>query len=329
MILYHTNEITFAEGEFYTIQSMAGLPSPPPGRTLVGQGYNLVATGFPTETEVLTGSISFQYLGNDVLMAGADEEDLTIYFWNSHKWTELPTVLNTYFNMASAPSQGPGIYALMTSVRIRLYGPGWNNFAYSVRETQSVTEALLSISGYYTTVYGYEPEDPDDDPWKVYDVTVPDWVNDLKALEFSHGYWINVSRSITLHLGSGVGASQQSLINNLQFMMPLPPSTFYGPVLGGSDFTPAAGVKMTAWIDGRVCGQARMKKIDGRVVYAVDVLAETIASAPGCGAPGKRVTFRAGEQTLAPSAVWDNNRLWELALRRGCRAYLPLVLRND
>ena len=63
--------------------------------------------------------------------------------------------------------------------------------------TRPVTDALISIVGFYTTVYSYRPADAQD-PWKLYDVTVPDWVNDLRTLEFGRGYWINVSKPITL-----------------------------------------------------------------------------------------------------------------------------------
>jgi len=41
-------------------------------------------------------------------------------------------------------------------------------------------------------VYGYAAAD-EADPWKVYDINVPGWVNDLTALEYGQGYWINVA----------------------------------------------------------------------------------------------------------------------------------------
>lgn len=36
MIFFTENPIVFEEGEFYTIQTMPGLPLLPPGRSLVG-----------------------------------------------------------------------------------------------------------------------------------------------------------------------------------------------------------------------------------------------------------------------------------------------------
>lgn len=117
MILFTPDEITFEEGEFYTIQGMSGLPSLPENKTVIGQGYNVVAT---EGTPVITGSVSFQYLTNDVLVEGVDEEQLTIHYWNENKtgWQALDTFRESKYNVASAVSQGTGIYALMAGATI-------------------------------------------------------------------------------------------------------------------------------------------------------------------------------------------------------------------
>ena len=329
MIFFTENPIDFAVGTFFTIQGMAGLPPLPPGRTLVGQGYNLVAS---PGVSLPFGSVSIQYLSNDVLVAGASEEDLTLYFWGGASWTALETVLDTYFNLASAPSQGEGVYALMASVKIPLYGPGWNLFAYSVHATQPVSQALLSIQGYYTTVYGYEPTDATD-PWKVYDTSVTTYVNDLEVLEFGNGYWINASQAITLHLASGVSPMAADDLNLDAVTLPLPPDTFYGAVLAGSGFAPTSGMTVTAWIDGHLCGRAETMAVGGQVVYAVNVLAEgdgedDRGTAAGCGAPGREVTFVVGSRLMVPRIAWDISRLWEVTLQPGWPVYLPLIVRQ-
>src|SRR5262249_5499634 len=123
MIFFTPNPAIFAVGDFYTIQGMAGLPPVPVGKTVIGQGYSLVAT---PGTPIITGSVSFQYLGDDVLVAQADENSLAVHFWDGSRWTALPTVRDTYFNLASARSQGPGVYALMagkTTPRIVAINP--------------------------------------------------------------------------------------------------------------------------------------------------------------------------------------------------------------
>ena len=62
------------------------------------------------------------------------------------------------------------------------------------------------LAGYYTTVYSYERNDPDD-RWKVYDVDAPAWVDDLDELVFGQGYWINVTQDVTLLLRGGSRAT--------------------------------------------------------------------------------------------------------------------------
>jgi hypothetical protein len=54
----------------------------------------------------------------DALTEGVDEVSLTIYFWNGQSWWVLPTIRDDYFNLASAPSQGAGVYALLGGVTI-------------------------------------------------------------------------------------------------------------------------------------------------------------------------------------------------------------------
>jgi hypothetical protein len=109
--------------------------------------------------------------------------------------------------------------------------------------------------------------------------------------------------------------------------MPDPPATFYGPVLAGSGFSPTASMTVTAWISDTLCGQARTLEVEGQVVYAVDVQPDW-TEAPGCGAPGRQVSFQVDSQMMTPTAAWDNGRLHELALRPGWRIYLPLILRE-
>ena len=293
----------------------------PPGRTVIGQGYNLVAS--PGATLPITSSVSIQYLSHDVEVAGAEESDLTLYYWDGSAWLALETVLDTYYNLASAPSQGAGIYALLASMEISLYGPGWNLISYPVRETRPVTEALLSISGVYTTVYGYESEDSVD-PWRVYDVTVPPYVNSLEMLTFGKGYWINVSESITLYMQSSASAL------TFDNPVPTPPATFYGVVQSGASFTPTAGMPVQAWVGGNRCGQGWTQALGDDIVYVVDVWAEDAANAVGCGLTGRQVTFEVDSVVMGPQMPWDIRQLWEVTLSptQQQHLYLPVVLRN-
>ncbi|MCX7682574.1 MAG: hypothetical protein N2508_11545, partial [Anaerolineae bacterium] len=142
MIFFTADPVAFKEGELYTIQGMVGLPPLPVGKTAIGPGYSLMAS--PGITRVITGSISFQYLGVDALVEGVSEDELTIHFWNGRGWRTLPTIRNAYYNLASAPSQGPGVYALLAGVttpHIRAVTPS--------SATNDVTTTLVIGGGYF------------------------------------------------------------------------------------------------------------------------------------------------------------------------------------
>jgi hypothetical protein len=317
-VILHEKGIDFDEGEFVALQAATRIPSPPLWVTVVGHGYRLVGSaGAP---DLRGASISFSYLGREV--PSGEEDWLRVYFWDGGAWHKLPTTLDTYYNMASAEVQGEGLYVLMSSLEIPLNSPGWNLFAYPVEEARGVTEALLSISGYYTTVYGYKGTRPD--PWEVYGVGAPAWVNDLHELEFGHGYWINVSDALTLYLKGGSGSLVMS-----GSAFPYPPATYYGQVMAGDGLEPTAGMTVTAWVAGTLCGQGVLTDIAGYdVAYVVDVMAEDWDEYAGCGAPGREVTFRVDGYDMAPSVIWSNDRLWELTLTPVSRVYLPLIIKD-
>jgi len=87
--------------------------------------------------------------------------------------------------------------------------------------------------------------------------------------------------------------------------LPSPPTTFYGPALSGASFAPAAGMTVTAWIDGHSCGQGRTRLVDGQVMYTINVFAEGPGGAPGCGAPGRLITFKIGSTAMNALAAWN------------------------
>jgi uncharacterized repeat protein (TIGR01451 family) len=311
-VMLFGEDLTFEEGEFFTLQAATTLPSPLLWATVVGQAYRLSAS--PNAPDLSGTSISFGYLGSEV--TPGEEEWLRVYYWDGGGWEPLPTELDAYHNMAAAPTQDPGLYALMSSIEIPLHGPGWDIFPYLVQGARPVTEALQSLEGYYSTVYGYHPQDTTD-PWKVYDVGVPDWVNDLIVLEFGEGYWISVTEQITLYLTGGgyvTSNSNHKVITKAAVSLPMPPATYYGNVLPGPGFEPAIGMPVTAWVGDQLCGQGQVLEVDGQLVYSVNVFPDGPGGRTGCGTPDQRITFRVNSQAVVPTTVWNNDRVWKLAL---------------
>jgi hypothetical protein len=313
VILY--SKLPLPEGSFYLLQESSLFPAPLPWATRLGPAYRLMAS--PDAPALEQASLSMTYLESEV--APGEEAWIRVYYWEGSRWRILSTTLDTYHNTASALVQGPGLYALMSSYQIRLY-PGWNNVSYPVYGTRPVTESLASIAGYYGQVYYYDPTDGLDH-WKLYDPSVPGWVNDLSALSFGRGYWISVTQNITTTAGitlylKGTAAGGQVL---LPAAFNAPPATFYGRLNAGP------GQAVTAWVGNTACGQGLTRQVGGQAGYVVDVV--SAFQAPGCGAPGRAVSFRVGQAPQPWLGSWTDARPLRLDFLDLVRLFIPLVLR--
>jgi subtilisin-like proprotein convertase family protein len=307
----------FPDGEFYALQRATYMPIIPAWTTQVGPGYRLLkSSGAPALAQA---SISFNYTAS--MVPPGEESFLQVYYYqeSNGQWTPLTTQLDTQGDAAIAPMQNAGLYALMSSFNIPLAGAGWNLFAYPVQATRPVSTALLSISGYYTTVYGFVVTDTVN-PWRVYDVQAASqgYVNDLDVLEFGKGYWIKVSQALVLKLkGAGMSLSVET---NSAFA--LPPATYYGTVQGAT-----AGQTITAWVGSTPCGQGITKLYQAQTVYVIKVWADG-PDTSGCGRVGQQVTFKLGSQSMG-TTLWNNDQAYEVPLAplASFDVYLPFLQR--
>jgi hypothetical protein len=308
-------EDIFAETGTVSLQALNDLPELPGWFTVVGQGYRFVAdTVFPRV-------LNFDYLQRDV--PDGYEYTLAIYYRaeGGSGWQRLPTTVDVAYNRASArmPDNGvnsQGIYALIATVELPSFSPGWNLFGYPIPETRPVTVALASLGDGYASVYGY---DDANGVWRLYDRTVPPayagLVNDLTQLEFGVVYWLSATRTITGYLG--VPQTMMATAGSQT-----PPATYYGPVLAGSRDSVTAGLPVTAWVDGAQCGSTETVAYQDGVYYVLHVEA-------ACAAPGALVHFDVGGQRMATTARWDNNVLHWLPQAALYRVYLPVVNRTQ
>ncbi len=78
---------------------------------------------------------------------------------------------------------------------------GWNLVGFPAGQARPVVNALQSIDGKYQRLMSYESYDADD-PWKIYDVDVPSWANDLDVLRPGRGYWILANEAVDLTIAN-------------------------------------------------------------------------------------------------------------------------------
>ena len=74
---------------------------------------------------------------------------------------------------------------------------GWNLVGYNSLNSMPTTSAMNSVAGNWNSVWSYEAGN-----WKRYDLTGPDFLNDLTTMEPGKGYWIDMKSSDTWSLGA-------------------------------------------------------------------------------------------------------------------------------
>ena len=313
--------LSFSLGQFLLLQTTSSLPTPPAWATLIGQGYRFTTS--PSTPDLTGTALSFSYLDSEV--PTGEENGLQVYYRSptATAWTPITTTLDTYANLASIPNQGPGLYALMSSVHIALPAAGWNNFAYPVAGIREVGLALGSIRGQYSIVYNRVATDTLD-PWKVYaPAPAPSWVSDLTELRFGQGYWIYATQATELLLRGSTATitSGMTLANTLG----APPATVYGVLNTVNGVAPTVGAAVEARIGATVCGRSVTRQVGNQIGLVVKVAAaEPVDFA--CGAQGRAVTVTVAGKTVG-TAGWDNTRAVALTAPTRMLVYVPLLWR--
>ncbi len=301
-VLLVGDNLNFTLGQFLLLQTTSSLPTVPTWTTLIGQGYRFTTSSNAPD---LTGSaLSFSYLDSDV--PTGEETGMQVYYRSptATAWQPITTTLDTYFNLASIPTQGPGLYALMSSIHIPLPTAGWNNISYPVPGSREVGLALSAISGKYQIAYSYVLTDTLD-PWKIYaPAPTPAWVSDLPKLNFGQGYWIYATEATDLLLKGNSGTGTLAEVTGT---LTLPPATVYGTLANV-----LAGQVVEARAEsGAVCGRSTTQMQGGQVVFVVKVAAAG-PSAPACGTVGSVITVTANGKAVGLTR-WDNTRAVNLS----------------
>ena len=130
----------------------------------------------------------------------------------------------------------------------------------------------------------------------------------MNYLEYGKAYWIYATQSTTLHpIGGAAVQAAAAATGGL-----LPPAVLYGAVERLAEFVPQPGMTVTAWVDGRSCGQTQTLALNDAVVFVIDVASDTDVA--GCGTAGRTIRFTIGTQEIAIQVAWDNTRALQVTL---------------
>ncbi|HSH05733.1 MAG TPA: hypothetical protein VLL52_24665, partial [Anaerolineae bacterium] len=302
------------------LQAIDTLPNLPAWFTLVGQAYRVqIRPGFTTP---ITRTIAFDYLQRQTPPGYETTLNIYVSYDEGQTWQPLPTTLDTDDNRAIAlmdTNSPEGIYALIATLDIATFTPGWNLFGYPILETRSITSVLASINGRYTSVYHHNTSL---NQWILYDQptalnypTYTPLVNDLDTANFGRVYWIYATEAVTLFVNVSVG---QNLVNtnlvdtNINQLTTIPPATYYGPISGNV----TAGMPITATINGNLCGSGTITNLNGSPAYKLQIMADT---GNDCGLTNRTINFYINGQLVSnPPLFWQNNQA----------QYHPLTLNN-
>lgn len=108
---------------------------------------------------------------------------------------------------------------------------GWNLIGLPMEQARPVRNALYSIEGRYSLVFGYDPADPAD-PWQIYDTAAPDWSNDLEMMLPGRGYWILATEDTTLTIANVGEDPIANLISPSEISTEISSVTFITDVIG-------------------------------------------------------------------------------------------------
>lgn len=91
------------------------------------------------------------------------------------------------------------------------------------------------------------------------------------------------------------------------------PATYYGTVQAGSDFVPTAGMTVTAYVNGNLCGESVTESDNSEIVYRIHVRGAGPGD-DGCGTLERSVTLFVESQEMAPMMQWDNRQLHDVEI---------------
>ena len=152
-----------------------------------------------------------------------EEGNLRVYYCGAGcradhaDWQPLPTQRSDISNQVSAPLQGSGYYALMSSIEVPL-AQGWNQIGYPLVDGSAITNAVTLSAGQSLTdvraplalqpittvlsaIYQYDPDTGrPDEPWLVYGPVsgTTDIIATLDEFAYAQGYLIYATQPITL-----------------------------------------------------------------------------------------------------------------------------------
>jgi C1A family cysteine protease len=144
-----------------------------------------------------------------VLMTATGSYDLVhAYNAQAQSWRTYVPALSTQATLTQIDERTAFWIRVTEPVTLTVYGQrptntsqslyaGWNLVAYPRGSTQSITGALASIAGRYSSVFANAVNPLS---WERYDTEQPAWAHTLHEMHPGKGYWVRVNQNCTLQM---------------------------------------------------------------------------------------------------------------------------------
>ncbi|MFN2137334.1 MAG: hypothetical protein ACK2UK_15345, partial [Candidatus Promineifilaceae bacterium] len=177
-VVIYSKEGFFEDNGVETLQILSTVPAldSHPWLVPVGQAYRVTLNEDVQDERI----IGITYLQREV--PEGYEHTVAVYFLpeGGDKWQRLDDSRRYVENLVVADLQdGPGTYAVMSTIEMPAMTPGRNLFTYPLPVTQTVTNALRSIAGQYSVVQIAPGSEQ---------ATLP-----ADYFEFGKAYWIDIT----------------------------------------------------------------------------------------------------------------------------------------
>ena len=146
-------------------------------------------------------SLPIMPYNTDVLsvMSSVDGNWNSVWSYENGAWKSYDLSVPDFLNDLTTMESGKGYWVDMKSDDTLLVTgsepadksipltSGWNLVGYNSFNSRSTTDAMSSVDGNWNSVWSYE-----NGYWKYYDLSIPDFLNDLTTMGPKQGYWIEM-----------------------------------------------------------------------------------------------------------------------------------------
>ncbi len=206
------------------------------------QQYTIFTLGLQPGWNLISLPINIENTSIDAFLNKISGKYESIWSWDiQNEWKKNIYNAPYWLNDLKEIQPGKGYWVKMLSqATINISGQklndyniqlskGWNLVGFNSLTQMTVNDALSSITGYYDSIWGYDPQLSN---WKKLIIGAPSQVNNLSVLKPGEGYWIETRNNIIWNVNKNTVPSPMQFDANYakDHKIPIIPCLIYGEI---------------------------------------------------------------------------------------------------